>query len=192
MIQYLFMNKIELNPWKILSKKEVYETPWIKVTHHNVTNSSGYNGVYGTVHFKNYAIGIIPLDEDYNTWIVGQYRFPINEYTWEIPEGGGLVNTNPLDSAKRELLEEAGLIAEKWELIQELQMSNSVTDEIAFIYLARGLKFANAKPDLNEVLQIKKIPFSKLVQMVMNNEIKDSITVTATLKLKLMIELGLF
>lgn len=132
------------------------------------------------------------MDEDYNTWIVGQYRFPINEYTWEIPEGGGLVNTNPLDSAKRELLEEAGLIAEKWELIQELQMSNSVTDEIAFIYLARGLKFANAKPDLNEVLQIKKIPFSKLVQMVMNNEIKDSITVTATLKLKLMIELGLF
>ncbi len=88
------------NPWKILTDKDIYNNPWIHVTEYNVINPSGGKGIYGKVHFKNLAIGIIPLDEELNTWIVGQYRFPINKYSWEIPEGGGLIGSDPVKQRK--------------------------------------------------------------------------------------------
>src|SRR6201991_5040012 len=102
------------NPWKVLGSKEKYDNNWIRVTEYDVINPSGGKGIYGKVHFKNLAIGIVPLDEELNMWIVGQYRFPINRYSWEIPEGGGLIGSDPLESAKRELQEETGLSANKW------------------------------------------------------------------------------
>src|SRR5687767_10265505 len=105
------------NPWKKLSAEIKYENPWIKVEEHQVLNPAGNPGIYGKVHFKNLAIGVIPIDENGNTWIVGQYRYPLDEYSWEIIEGGGKLGVDPLVSAKRELLEEAGIIAEEWELI---------------------------------------------------------------------------
>jgi 8-oxo-dGTP pyrophosphatase MutT (NUDIX family) len=174
------------NPWKILNKHDVYETPWIKVTHHDVLNPAGHEGVYGTVHFKNYAIGILVLDEQYNTWIVGQYRFPMKMYTWEIPEGGGKVGGNPLDAAKRELLEEVGIEANHWRFIQHMQLSNSASDEVAFLYLAQNLTYHQPKPDDDEALQQQKIPFEALYQKVKSGEITDSLTVAAVLKVKLM------
>src|SRR4051812_9659730 len=100
----------EKNPWTLLDQQQVYESPWIGVTHHNVLNPSGKPGTYSVIHFKKLAIGILPLDADNNTWIVGQYRFPFGMYTWEIPEGGGDRTDKPVDSAKRELLEECGII----------------------------------------------------------------------------------
>lgn len=184
------MSELEKNPWTLQHQQTVYETPWIRVDHHDVLNAAGNPGVYGTVHFKNYAIGILALDEEMNTWLVGQYRFPLQTYTWEIPEGGGPVGKDPLESAQRELLEEVGVIAKNWKLIQQLQLSNSATDEVAFLYLATGLSFQQAQPDEGEVLQLKKIPFEELYHLVKRGEITDSLSVAAVLKVKLMQQEG--
>src|ERR1700757_758785 len=98
------------NPWTILGEKKVYDNKWIGITEYDVINPNGGKGIYGKVHFKNLAIGILPLDEELNTWLVGQYRFTLNAFSWEIPEGGGAAE-DPLGSASRELLEETGLVA---------------------------------------------------------------------------------
>ena len=176
----------EKNPWKILAEKEVYDNPWISLTEYDVINPSGGKGIYGKVHFKNLAIGILPIDEAGNIWLVGQYRFPTNLYSWELPEGGGPHEDNPLDSAKRELLEETGLKAESWEKLLEMHLSNSVTDEKAIVYVARNLSQHNAEPEETEDLRVQKIPFETVFQKVMAGEITDSITVAAILKWKVM------
>lgn len=184
-------NELEtVNPWTTLSAELVYENPWIKVTKHDVLNPSGNMGLYTVVHFKNIAIGIIPLDEDYNTWIVGQYRFPLEQYSWEIIEGGGPLAEDPLQSAKRELLEEAGIVANKWTKIQEMHLSNSVSDEAAIIYVAKDLEFREAEPEETEQLQIRKVSFKVLYRMVLDGEITDSLSVAGVLKTKLLIDEG--
>lgn len=178
------------NPWRINSTKNVYETPWIEVSHHEVINPANKPGIYGTVHFKNLAIGIIPLDEDYNTWIVGQWRFPLNSYSWEIIEGGGPLKDSPLDSAKRELKEETGIIATKFTLLCNMHTSNSATDEYCHIYLAQGLSFEESEPEESEDLVVKKLPFETVYQMVMNGEITDSLSMVGILKTKLLLNEG--
>jgi len=179
------MQHPEENPWKIISEKNTYDNPWINVTEYQVINPSGNPGIYGKVHFKNIAIGVIPLDEDMNTWLVGQYRFALGSYSWEIPEGGGVLGIDPLDSAKRELLEETGLKAERWTELQRMHLSNSVTDELCIIYLAQGLQQFESEPEDTEQLIIKKLPFKKVYQMVCDGVITDSVTVAAVLKLQL-------
>ncbi|MFN8292893.1 MAG: NUDIX hydrolase [Chitinophagales bacterium] len=171
------------NPWKTLAEEVKYENKWIKVEEHQVLNPAGNPGIYGKVHFKNIAVAIIPLDDSNNTWIVGQYRYTLHSYEWEIPEGGCPENTLPLETAKRELLEETGLVAEHYEMILEMQLSNSVSDEISYTYVARGLKFVGEQPEEDEVLHIKKLPLSELVQKVMNGEIRDALSVASILKL---------
>jgi 8-oxo-dGTP pyrophosphatase MutT (NUDIX family) len=180
------MQNEESNPWQTLNTNIGYENPWIKVQHNKVLNPSGKPGIYGVVHFKNLAIGVIPLDKDNNTWIVGQYRYALNQYSWEIPEGGGKIGVDPLDSAKRELLEECGLIAHKWEKIMEMHLSNSTTDEHSLVYVARDLEYTESEPEETEQLIIKKIPFEELYQMVNRGEVTDGISVAAVLKVKLM------
>jgi 8-oxo-dGTP pyrophosphatase MutT (NUDIX family) len=175
------------NPWKIKSRKTVYENPWIQVDHHEVLNPSGGDGIYGVVRFKNLAIGILPIDREGNTWIVGQYRFPLEEYSWEIPEGGGKLGIDPIISAKRELLEECGIEAAHWEKILEMDLSNSATDEHAIIFVARELSYTKSEPEETEELQIKKIPFEELYQKVMQGFYQDAITVAGVLKLKLLL-----
>jgi 8-oxo-dGTP pyrophosphatase MutT (NUDIX family) len=175
------------NPWKITSEKEIYDNPWIKLTEYQVINPSGNPGIYGKVHFKNIAIGVLPLDDDLNTYLVGQFRFALGQYSWEMPEGGGVLNTDPLDSAKRELLEETGLKAQKWTEIQRLHLSNSVSDELSIVYLARDLQQFDAEPEDTEQLIIHKLPFEKVYQMVCKGEITDSMTVAAVLKVRLLI-----
>ena len=176
----------EDNPWTTLEQKEVYDNPWINVNEHKVINPSGGNGIYGVVHFKNRAIGILPLDEENNTWLVGQYRYPLNAYSWEIPEGGGDLDKDPLDGAKRELLEETGLVAKEWTEIQRMHLSNSVSDEYAFIYVARGLTMTKAAPEETEQLIVKKLPFEEAYEMVMDGRITDSISIAAILKTKIL------
>ncbi|HVW94691.1 MAG TPA: NUDIX hydrolase [Mucilaginibacter sp.] len=180
----------ENNPWTIKSEKVVYENPWISLTEYQVINPSGGPGIYGKVHFKNLAIGILPLDEELNTYLVGQYRFPLAQYSWEMPEGGGPIGIDPLESARRELLEETGLKADSWTEIQRLHLSNSVSDELSILYLARGLGQFDAEPEDTEQLQIKKIPFEDMYQMVCDGRITDAMTVAAVLKVKLMIADG--
>ena len=176
------------NPWKIIDEQQVYNNNWISVTHYNVLNPSGNKGIYGKVHMKNVAIGIVPLDEEMNTYIVGQFRFVLNEYSWEIPEGGAPLDDAPLASAQRELLEETGLKAERWDKILEMTLSNSVTDERCIIFLARELSQHTATPEETEELVVKKIPFEEVYQMVNDGTITDGVTVAAILKVKLMIE----
>lgn len=180
----------EKDPWTTLSSELVHETPWISVTKHDVLTPGGNPGNYSTVHFKNLAIGIVPLDENLNTWIVGQYRYPIKEYSWEIPEGGGSLNIDPLESAQRELSEETGITANKWILIQEMHLSNSVSDEYCYLFIAQNLSFGESHPDDTEELIIRKLPFKDLYQMVLEGKIKDSMTVTAVLKTQLLIKEG--
>jgi 8-oxo-dGTP pyrophosphatase MutT (NUDIX family) len=173
------------NPWQILSSQEIYDNPWISLTEHQVINPNGGRGIYGNVHFKNLAIGILVLDDARNTWLVGQYRFPLKQYSWEIPEGGGALDVNPLESAKRELLEETGLQAQSWMELQRIHLSNSVSDELGIIYLARDLSYGKAEPEETEQLQVQKLPFEQAYQMVVAGEITDSISVAALLKLKI-------
>ncbi|RYG17975.1 MAG: NUDIX hydrolase [Chitinophagaceae bacterium] len=177
----------EINPWETLQSEVKYDNNWIRLTEHQVINPSGGKGIYGEVHFKNLAIGILPLDEDYNTWLVGQYRYPLKAYSWEIPEGGGPLGDNSLDSAKRELLEETGMSAENWTEIQRMHLSNSVSDELSIIYLATGLTQGIAMPEETEQLIVKKIPFEDAYQMVVRGEITDSMSVAAILKVKIML-----
>lgn len=177
----------EHNPWTTIDSHKIYENQWIGLTEHNVINPSGGKGIYGEVHFKNYAIGIMALDEDHNTWLVGQYRFPLKAYSWEIPEGGGPLESDPLDSAKRELLEETGLTANEWTEMQRIHLSNSVSNELGIIYMARELSQGESSPEETEQLTIRKLPFDEAYQMVMNGEITDSLSVAAILKTKILI-----
>lgn len=178
------------NPWTVLDSKEIYENPWIKLTEHKVLNPNGGPGIYGEIHFKNLAIGIVPLDEDYNTYLVGQYRFPLKAYSWEIPEGGGKIGVDPLDSAKRELLEETGLVASYWEQVQVMHLSNSVSDEVALLYIAKNLKQEQAQPEETEQLVVRKLPFAEAYNMVIEGIITDGMSVGAILKTQILIQQG--
>ena len=140
-------------------------------------------GIYGKVHFKNLAIGIIPLDDQLNTWIVGQHRYTLDQYSWEIPMGGGHLDTDPLISAQRELQEETGLKADKWKHLLHIHTSNSVTDEYGHIYVAQELTEGDTDFDPTEDLSIKKLPFTELVTMVMEGAITDSLSIAGVLKL---------
>jgi 8-oxo-dGTP pyrophosphatase MutT (NUDIX family) len=177
-------------PWRTLSIEERYATPWISVSHHEVIDPSGGRGIYGVIHFKNVAVGIIPLDADLNTWIVGQYRYPIKAYSWEIPEGGGRRDVPPIDSAKRELREEVGIEATRWTEVLRMDLSNSASDEEAIIFVAQDLSFHAPEPEATEELAMRKIPFHELFQAVMRGEMRDSLTVAAVLKVQRMLEDG--
>ena len=185
-MEFLSCSMEEINPWKTLESEIKYDNNWIRITEHQVINPSGGKGIYGEVHFKNYAIGILPLDEDYNTWLVGQYRYPLKAYSWEIPEGGGPLGEEPIESARRELLEETGMSAKNWKEIQRMHLSNSVSDELSIIYIATDLIQGIPMPEETEQLIVRKMPFEDVYQMVLNGEITDSMSVAAILKAKLM------
>ena len=175
-------NDQNINKWNRIYRQKMYENPWIRVSEDMIVNPSNKPGIYGVVHFKNLAIGIIPIDEDGNTYLVGQYRYPLDIYSWEIPMGGGHKDNDSLESAKRELQEETGFTANKWTEIATVHTSNSVTDEEGIVYIAEELQAGETNFDETEDLQIKKVSLAEAVEMVMNNEITDSISVIGLLK----------
>ncbi|MGY3054887.1 ADP-ribose pyrophosphatase [Pedobacter sp. UYEF25] len=175
------------NPWQTLSSENKYDNNWISLTEHQVINPSGGSGIYGVVHFKNIAIGILPIDHHQNTWLVGQFRYATNTYSWEIPEGGGPFSERPLESAKRELLEETGLSASNYQEILRMHLSNSVSDELCIVYLATNLIEGINMPEETEQLQIKKLPFSEAYKMVLDGDITDSVSVASILKAKIIL-----
>ncbi|MCX2478726.1 NUDIX hydrolase [Pedobacter sp. MC2016-15] len=177
----------ETNPWTTLESRKIYENNWISLTEHQVINPSGGRGIYGEVHFRNHAIGILPLDEELNTWLVGQYRFPLKAYSWEIPEGGGPLDQPLLDSAKRELQEETGLIAGSWTELLRMHLSNSVSDEAGVVFIARELTMGPAEPEETEELVLRKLPFEEAYQMALDGRITDSMSIAALLKTKLLL-----
>ena len=172
------------NPWKTLSTREVYSNPWIRVREDQVINPSGNPGIYGVVEYKNRAVGVIPIDDEGFTWLVGQYRYTHDIYEWEIPEGGCPEGESLTECAKRELLEETGIIARDYEMIFDgIQLSNSVSDEKAWIFVARGLSFVNATPEDTEKLEVKKVPLAQAIEMALNGDIRDAMSVAGLLKL---------
>jgi len=174
---------MEHNPWKTLTERLVYANPWIKLTHREVLNPAGKPGIYGVVHFQNQAIGIVPVDDEEHTWLVGQYRYTTGRYSWEIPEGGCPQGEEPLAAAKRELKEETGLVAERWEvLLPEFHVSNSVTDERGMIFLATGLEEGEWAPDETELLQLRRMPLREAADLVRAGEIQDLMSVAALLR----------
>ena len=170
------------NPWQVLSTEQKYQNPWISVREDQVINPAGGRGIYGVVSMKNKAIGIIPIDAEGNTWLVGQYRYPLNEYSWEIPMGGGPIEIDILESAKRELQEETGFSARRWTNIARLHTSNSVTDEEGFVFLAEDLIPGEVAPEETEDLRLWKLPFAEAVQMALDDRITDAISVAGLLK----------
>lgn len=169
--------------WQTISKKEIYDNPWISLEEHLVINPSGGQGIYGKVHFKNAAIGIVALDEEGEIYLVGQQRYVLNEWSWEIPEGGGWLGTDPLENAKRELQEETGLMANKWRLLLRTHLSNSVSDEEGFIYLAQELTPGKRQPEATEAdMKTWKLPLAEALKMIDDGKITDSLTVMGLLK----------
>jgi 8-oxo-dGTP pyrophosphatase MutT (NUDIX family) len=181
------MTKSKRGPWTISAVRTAYDNPWISVDHHDVVRPDGKPGVYGTVRFKNLAIAILPLDDDGNTWLVGQHRFPLDQYSWEIPEGGGAKGVAPLQSARRELKEETGIVAREWTEVLRMHLSNSVTDEESISFLARGLSFEAAAPEGDEELTVKKVSFEEVYRMVLRGEITDALAVATILRVKCML-----
>ena len=173
----------EENPWKLLRRRTVYDNPWIRVDEDEVRNPAGRLSLYGRIHFKNQAIGIIPLDEHGNTWLVGQYRYVPDAYFWEIPMGGSPYGEDILETAKRELKEETGLTAGRWTLLMRLHTSNSVTDEEGYVFLAEDLTEGETEFEDTEDITVKKLPLSEAISMVMDSRITDAISAAALLKL---------
>jgi 8-oxo-dGTP pyrophosphatase MutT (NUDIX family) len=174
------------NPWTVLSRAMMYENEWIRVDHHEVLGPSGGPGVYGTVHFKSQATGVVPIDENGNVILVGQYRFPLRAYSWEIPEGGGAHSVPALESAQRELREECGLAAKCWTEILGMDLSNSVSDERGTAFLAWELSEGPTQRDETEKLQVARVPFWDAVDRVKRGEIRDAISVAALVRVALM------
>lgn len=176
------------NPWRTQSSKLIYDNPWLSLHEDKVINPGGGVSQYGKLNFKNLAIGIIPLDENNNTWLVGQYRYVPDCYSWEIPMGGGSLAIPALESAKRELKEETGLIANDWQQLMKLHTSNSVTDERGLVYVARDLTQGEAEFEETEELLIQKMPLHEAVERVLSGEITDAISIAGLLKLKLQMQ----
>jgi 8-oxo-dGTP pyrophosphatase MutT (NUDIX family) len=180
------MDERDANPWRTVASRLVYDNNWICVREDEVIRPDGAPGIYGVVHFKNRAIGVVPVDAEGNIYLVGQYRYTLNQYSWEIPEGGCAEDEEPLAAAKRELLEETGLEAANWELLGQAHLSNSVTNEEAFYYLATGLAQREANPEGTEALERRRVPFDEAMQMVLHGEITDALSRLAILQYSLM------
>lgn len=176
------MSELE-NPWTPIFSEEKYVNAWIRVREDKVLNPSGNEGIYGVVEFRNIATGIVPVDSEGFTWLVGQWRYPLEEYTWEIPEGGGELGEPPVKAAKRELREEVGLEARSWSLLQRAHLSNSVSNEVAYIYLATGIEVVGEpEHEETEKIDVHRVPLEHAVQMVLDGEITDSVSVMGLLR----------
>lgn len=172
----------KIGPWTRLSSYCEYQNPWIQVNHEKVITPAGSEGIYGKIHFKNRAIGVIPVDEEGYTWLVGQHRYALDEYSWEIPMGGGGLDQPPLAAAQKELKEETGFSAKNWQQLMKLHTSNSVTDEEAYVFLATGLEAGEQALEATEAdLILQRLPFKEAVDMVVKGQITDAISVAGLL-----------
>ena len=169
------------NPWKTLATRAIYDNPWIALREDQVIRPDGQPGIYGVVHFKNKAVGVLPVDELGRVWLVGQYRYPLNQYSWEIPEGGGHEGESPEAAALRELREETGMSAAHLELISTAHLSNSVSDELALIYRATQLTPGESQPEGNERIDVQRFTWDEARKMLLEGVITDSMSVIALL-----------
>ncbi len=166
------------NPWRTVSSEQVYDNPWISVREDRVIRPDGESGIYGVVHYKNIAVGVLPIEDDH-IYLVGQYRYPLENYSWEIPEGGCPEGEEPLLAAQRELKEETGLEARRWRMLGEAYLSNSVADEYAVWFLATGLVPGESQPESAEILNVRRVPLGEALAMALDGEITDALSLLA-------------
>ncbi len=172
------------NPWRQLSSRTVYDNSWINVREDSVVRPDGQEGIYGVVHFKNKAIGILALEDDF-IYLVGQYRYPLDVYSWEIPEGGCSEDEEPLAAAQRELEEETGLRASNWVKLGEAHLSNSVSDELSIWFLATSLTQCERRPEGTEQLKIRRVKFNEALLLALRGEITDALSLIAIMHYQL-------
>lgn len=180
--------KKQCSGWQTHSESMVYDNAWISVSHRQVTAPTGKDGVYGVVQFKNRAMAILPIDEKGNIWLVGQHRYPLNQYSWEVPEGGAPMGESLLGAAQRELREETGIVAGLWTSLLHTHLSNSVSDEYGVAYIARQLSFNAIEPDDTELIDVKKLPLQDAFEMAMDGTITDALSMLCLMKLKLLVD----
>lgn len=178
-------------PITIHGARPLYGNSWIRLTDYDCSVSSGRRFAYTVVSFEKLAAGVVPLHDDGTVTLVGQHRFPLDAYSWEIPEGGIEDDEEVLPGIQRELAEEAGLAAANWQQILHLHLSNSVTDEQAVVFMATGLSDVPASPDDTEDLALKRIPLIEALDMCSDGRITDAITVAGLLQVHLMAVRGL-
>ncbi|MFN8391503.1 MAG: NUDIX hydrolase [Bdellovibrionota bacterium] len=180
----------EENPWKTLSTKHIYQNPWIKVREDQVLQPNGAPGIYGVVETK-IAVGAVPLTPQHEVYLVGQYRYPTKMYSWEIIEGGAEHGEDPLAAMKRELQEEAGLIAEHWQRLgDDVHLSNCISSEVAMIFLARGFTETHMSPDDTESLTVKRVSLAEALEMIEQGSIKDAMSIIGLTRVERMIREG--
>ena len=172
------MNK--LNPWKTESSRLIYENPWIRVREDQVIRPDGNPGIYGVVEYHP-CVGVLPVDAEGNIHLVGQHRYALDIYSWEIPEGGCNLSEAPEVAALRELKEELGLRAGKLQKLTTSHLSNSVSNEEAHIFLATELTQHEAEPEGTEQLERSIVSFATALEMVRTGEITDSMSQIAIL-----------
>jgi 8-oxo-dGTP pyrophosphatase MutT (NUDIX family) len=178
------MSEESRNPWRTLASRTVYDNPWIKVREDQVIRPDGAPGIYGVVHYKHLAVGVLPV-EDGDVYLVGQYRYALGRYSWEIPEGGCAADEEPLAAARRELAEETGLRAARWQKMGEAHLSNSVSDELAIWFLATELTQGAHRPEGTEQLRVRRVPLAEALRMVLDGEITDAISLLALMQYQL-------
>ena len=179
------VSESELNPWRRVSRRVAYENPWIEVLHDDVIRPDGQPGIYGVVHFRHLAIGVVPLDRNDRVLLVGQYRYTLDRYSWEIPEGGGDLDEDPEAAARRELVEETGYSGGQWRELCRAELSNSVTDERMVLFVATELESGPASPEGTEQLQLRWGPFDEAMAMIRRGEISDAMTILGMQQLAL-------
>ncbi|MBC7931996.1 MAG: NUDIX hydrolase [Rubrivivax sp.] len=168
------------NPWGVLSTRVVYDNPWIRVREDAVIHPNGEEGIYGIVHYKNIAVGVLAIADDH-IYLVGQYRYPLGRYSWEIPEGGCAAGEEPLSAARRELEEETGLCARVWRKLGEAYLSNSVSDELAIWYVATGLTQGERRLEASEQIEVRRLPIDHVLSMALSGEIDDALSLLGLL-----------
>ncbi len=168
--------------WQRLSSRVVYENDWIVVREDDVTNPGGGKNRYGHVQFKNIAVAILPVDAEDNTYLVGQTRYTLGAYSWELPMGGAAQGEEPLEAARRELREETGLVAQHFTEFMRLHLSNSITNEFGIVFVARDLVAGETQHDETEDITVRRLPVGEALDLVLRGDITDALTVAALLR----------
>ncbi len=169
--------QVAIGPWRRRARSVAYENPWITVWHDDVVRPDGSPGIYGVVHFAGLAAGVVVLDDDDRLLLVGQHRYALDAYSWEIPEGGVPAGESAIDGARRELREETGVVAASWREIGRFHLSNSVTDEAGVLYLATDLTQHAAAPEATEELVVRWVPFDEALAMTLDGRITDAMAI---------------